>query len=506
MDTNSKRIAKNTLYLYLRMLVMMFVSLYTARIVLDNLGVIDYGIYNVIGGITVFLGFFSSSLTNATQRFLTVALGHKDVKEGNEVFNQHLWIYLIICLLLSIIGEIVGPWFIIHKMTIPAERLEAALIVFHVSIFVLCVTLIGIVFNSALIAHEDMKVYSYISILEALLKLFIAYSLTIVKSDLLVVYAILMAVGVLIIQGCYMAYCLKNYPECRFRWYWDKKMLKRTFNFVGWNTVGTAEAAINEQGIDVLINIFFGPIVNAARGITGQVSGAVYRFSTNFLISVQPQIVKSYVNNEHAYLNSIFFHSSKYSYYLLWIFVCPLLFCIDSVLNLWLVEIPQWTSIFIRWSLCTSLLTILAKPIWFIIIATGNLKKFTLYKTAAAILIFPITYVILLFGASPDSVYVCFFVASIGITSLQIFLLRYYIEYSFRTYLLKVIYPVFKVTFLSYIGGFLIYLIVVKLLNINSLCSSVITVPLVLLIIWFVGMSNNEHNIVLKFIKSKIRK
>ena len=488
------------------MLVMMFVTLYTARVVLDKLGVVDYGIYNVIGGITVFLGFFSSAFTNATQRFLTVALGRHDVNEGNLVFNQHLLIYIVICVLLSVIGEAVGPWFIIHKMTIPADRLSAALIVFHLSIFVLCVTLLGIVFNSAIIAHEDMKIFSFVSIVDAILKLFIAYALVMVKSDMLVVYATLMAVEVLIIQGCYAFYCRKKYSECRFRWCWDKHLLKKTFNFIGWNTVGTAEAALNDQGIGILVNMFFGPVVNAARGITSQVSGAVYRFSTNFLISVQPQMVKSYVNNDQIYLNNILFYSSRYSFYLLWIFVCPLIFCIDRVLELWLVEVPEWTSIFIRWSLCSSLFSILAKPIWFIVIATGNLRKFTLYKTSVSFLIFPVVYIVLLYGVSPDWVYVCFFIANLITTSLQIFLLRFYIDFSFNNYAREVLYPILKVTILSYILCVPSHLFIIKTLSFDPLYSLFLIEPCVLLIIWFTGMSDIERHQVLNFIRAKLRK
>lgn len=502
MDNNSKRIAKNTIFLYVRMMALMLVSLFTSRVVLDKLGVEDFGIYNVIGGLAVIFGFFSSSLTNATQRFLTVALGNKDVKEGNKIFNQHLLVYGIICLIVILIGESIGPWFINNKMNIPVERFEAANWTFQLSLLSLCATLMGIVFNSTLIAHENMKVYSYIGIVEGFIKLLIVYVLSIVPFDKLITYAILMAIVTLGAQVYYATYCFRSYRECRLHWCWDPKLLRSSFSFIGWNTVGTAESALNEQGIDVLINLFFGPTVNAAKGITGQVSGSIYRFSTNFLISAQPQLVKSYINGEEDYLKSLYFYSSRYAFLLLWIFVCPIMLCIDGILEIWLKVVPEWTSLFIQWSLAGSLFTVLAKPVWFIVIASGRLRKYVIYNSCSMLLIFPLVYVVLKLGYPPVSVYICFFIVIVLNTVIQLILLKDYINYSYYAYFSKVLRPILGVVLISGTFGYFISNFFDRDFG-GTFLSCLLIVFSTVLVILSVGISKAEREMVIAHISSK---
>ena len=378
MDPNSKRIAKNTIFLYIRMLFIMFITLFTSRVILDKLGIEDFGINNVVGGLAMMFTFFSSSLTNATQRFLNIELGIKNSLGANRVFNQHLIIYVIIICIVILLAETIGLWIVINKLVIPSERLSAALWVYQFTIISLAITLIGIVFNSMIIAHEDMKIYSYVGILDGILKLVIAYAICVLPFDRLITYSFLLLTVTLLVQGSYAYYCFKNYKECKLHFIWNKKSIKDTFSFISWNVVGTAIYATKDQGTNLLLNIYFGPTVNAARAIAYQVSSAVSSFGVNFYTSVRPQIVKSYSNGNVDYLNKLFFKSSKYSIFLMWIVILPVILCIDTLLELWLVEVPFQTNIFIVWVLADSMLALLTNPTWSIALATGKLKKYTL--------------------------------------------------------------------------------------------------------------------------------
>ena len=503
MDKNSKRIAKNTIYLYIRMLFLMFISFFTTRIVLEKLGAHDYGIYNVVSSIAISFSFFSSSLTNASQRFLAVAIGKNDIDEGTKVMNQHLIVYGIICIIIILISELIGTWFISEKLNFSQDKLWVVQWVFRLSIISVIIGLISIVFNSMIIAHEDMKIYSYVSIFDGIMKLLIVYLLGIMPYEHLLVYALLMTLITFLSQLFLFIYCIKRYPECRFSWSWDIKLIKKTFSFISWNVLGSISATICDQGISILSNMFFGPIINAASGIATQVNGAIFRLSTNFLISLQPQMVKSYVQKENDYLRTLFFNSSRFSLYFLWIFVCPVFYGSDDILRFWLVDIPEWTNSFVRWALIISLIAILKQPIWMIIIASGKLKKYIIYSNIIMILLFPLVYILLKLGYPPVCIYMSSFIINVLCVVVALYVLnKFYLSFSLIEYLEQVIKPFLLVLFPSIASAILISShLDYNIIHLFIQCLLIFIICIVS--IYCIGLSANEKIIILNGLRKK---
>ena len=449
-----KSIAKNTLFLTLRMLLLMGITFFTSRVVLDKLGVEGYGIYNVVSSLAVSFSFFISSLTNATQRFITIEIGKGNHKQAKRIFNQHLEIYFFIALGCFIIGEIAGVWFIQNKLNIPHDRITDAIWVFQFALLTIVVSLLTIPSESCVIAHEDMNVYSYVGVMEGIVKLCIAYLITVSPFNKLIFYAILMFLASSLSQSFYILYARLHYIECRIQRIWDVKLLKQSFSFISWNILGTARAAIITQGMDFVLNIFLGPIANAARAVTNQVDGAIFKFSSNLMIAAQPQLVKSYAQGESDRLNRLFFKTTRFSFYVLWLLICPFLLCIDSVLHLWLKVVPQWTEYFIFWGLLSSLVYVLTKPMWSLILAVGKLKNYVIFDTFTSVLIIPLAVVLLKLGYSPVSVYM----ASVGVQVLNtltlLLVIKNYIHFSLIQYGKKVL---LQIVFVSIVSLLLVF-------------------------------------------------
>lgn len=505
MNNNSKRIAKNTLYLYIRMAILMAVSLFTSRIVLDKLGVEDFGIYNVVGGVAVMFTFFSSSLTNASQRFLMIELGRQDIQKANNVFNQHLIFYTMIVGGVLILAETVGLWFVYNKLVIPADRLFATVCVYQFTIASLCLTLLGIVFNSSIIAHENMNVFSFLSIFEGISRLVIVYMLSFINTDKLILYGFLMFLVTLMLQGFYMLYCFRYYAECKLRFVWDRALLKETNAIVGWNIAGTAVYAINDSGINILLNLFFGPAINSARALSFQVSGAVGNFSTNFFTSVRPQMMKSYASGDYEYLMTLFYNSSKYSFFLLWALCLPVALTCREILGIWLVEVPQYADVFTLWVLVYSLINSLNNPIWTIALATGKLKYYMLIGSGIFLLIFPLSYAALKCGSSPVSV----FIVMVAIRSVYLFvvlrIIKAYIPLIPKDYMAKVVWPITKVVVTSLIvAGTLYHIMPMSVPFILLFCIMAVLVSLGC--IWILGISEDERCIVKGLIRKLFKK
>lgn len=449
-----KSIAKNTLFLTFRMLLLMGITFFTSRVVLDKLGVEGYGIYNVVSSLAVSFSFFISSLTNATQRFITIEIGKGNHKQAKRIFNQHLEIYFFIALGCFIIGEIAGVWFIQNKLNIPHDRITDAIWVFQFALLTIVVSLLTIPSESCVIAHEDMNVYSYVGVMEGIVKLCIAYLITVSPFNKLIFYAILMFLASSLSQSFYTLYARLHYIECRIQRIWDVKLLKQSFSFISWNILGTARAAIITQGMDFVLNIFLGPIANAARAVTNQVDGAIFKFSSNLMIAAQPQLVKSYAQGESDRLNRLFFKTTRFSFYVLWLLICPFLLCIDSVLHLWLKVVPQWTEYFIFWGLLSSLVYVLTKPMWSLILAVGKLKNYVIFDTFTSVLIIPLAVVLLKLGYSPVSVYM----ASVGVQVLNtltlLLVIKSYIRFSLIQYGKKVL---LQIVFVSIVSLLLVF-------------------------------------------------
>lgn len=490
--SNNKRIAKNTLFLYFRMMFIMLITLYTSRVVLDKLGIVDYGINNVVGGLAGMFTFFSSSLANASQRFLNIELGKKDVLGAQRVFNQHFVIYLCFIAAVLLLAETVGLWFVLNKLVIPPERLTAAIWVYQFTIISLCVTLLGIIFNSVIIAHEDMKVYSYIGIYEGIAKLLIAFAISIVPFDRLICYAALLMCVSLSTQIFYACHCFKHYQECKLNLCWEKNAFKETFPLISWNLVGTAVYAINHQGTNLLLNMFFGPVVNAARAVSMQINHAIMNFGTSFYTSVRPQITKSYAAGDFEYMNKLFFYSSKYSVFLLWMLCLPVMLNIEQILHIWLVDIPEYTGIFTIWILAYSMVDILNNPIWSIALSVGKLKKYISIGSSVFLCAFPISYVCLKMGTSPTSVFIILFLVRLVYLFVVIKIIRTYISFSLKEYLHKVILKSLGVLTISgllslVIGSFMPQTFIGLILNVG-VCLFVIAST-----IWFLGVNRKER-------------
>ena len=483
----------------------MFISFFSARIVLDKLGVIDFGIQNVVGGMAGMFAFFRSSLSNATQRFLSVAIGKNSDEELSKTFRQHQSIYIVITLIVFVLLETVGLYFLWHKLVIPEHRMNAAFWVFQFTTVSLCVTLLSVVYDAVLIAHENMKVYSYVSIFEALAKLAIAFGIAVSPVDRLISYAFLLLGVALSIRLFYTFYCKKKYDECSFRFLWIKQEVKNAFSFISWNFIGTAVFAINNNGIDILLNLFFGPVVNAAKGIASQVSFAITNFSNGFIVSVQPQLIKSYAAKDFGYLYALFFRSSKYSFLLLWFFCFPFFFVINDVLKIWLKEVPDYASTFVLLILAYSLVNSLNQPIWTLAQAVGKLKSYICIGSGVFLMVFPVSYVLLKLGFSPNSVFETNVIVRVFYIITVFIIIRRYINISVRRYFIETLLPIFMVTaFSTVLTLFIRYAFAYTVQNNWIVCSIAFTLNLI--VIFLLGLSKNERNLVITKLMKRVKK
>lgn len=505
LSSNNKRIAKNTLFLYVRMLFLMFISLYTSRVVLDKLGVEDFGIFNVVGGLAAMFTFFSSSLSNATQRFLNIELGQDNLNGAKNVFSQYFLFYCIIAIVVIVAAETIGLWFVWNKLVIPPDRVVAAVCVYQFTVLSLCITLIGIVFNSEIVVHENMRIYSYIGIFEGVAKLAVAFLISVSPFDRLIVYGLLLLITTLAVQGYYAYYGLKHYEECQIRFIWDRVLLKKTSSIVGWNMISTAVEAVNDSGVNVLLNIFFGPTVNAARAVSYQVSSAVNSFVVNFFTAVRPQLMKSYASGDRESLIKLFFNSTKFSFMLLWVLCLPIFFSIDTILHMWLTEVPEYTNTFTLWILAYSLVIVFNNPVWPIVLAIGDLKRYVPYESCVSLMIFPLSYVALRSGCSPVIVFVIMFGVKCCYVVVVLTIINRYIHFSGYKYLRNVILPIVKVvsasSFIAYglskiLPATLPYIILLVFL----------IVSLALAVIWIFGITHRQRRYLITFLKSKLSK
>lgn len=406
-STSNTRIAKNTLFLYIRMIILMAVSLFTSRIMLAALGVEDFGIYNVVGGIVTCIAFLNGTIRTASIRYITVSLGKDTPKRINEIFSSILLVNVLLGLFLILISETIGLWFLYSKINIPENRITAASWVFHFSVATLLVSIISVPYNASIIAHERMKAFAYITIIDVFAKLGIAYLISIVKSlDSLILYAFLLFVVQLINQIIYFQYCIRHFEETKFKLFVDKSLLKEIWVFFSWAAYGSFVSVGFTQGLNILLNLFFGPVVNAARGIAVQVQNATNSFTTNFQTAVNPQLVKTFAIADFEDTRKLLSLSSRFSFYLLCVMGLPIIDNADYILNLWLEEVPNHTSAFLKLMLLICMFQSIANPIRMINQADGNIKKFQLYECTYLLLIVPASYIALQQGYSAEYVFV----------------------------------------------------------------------------------------------------
>lgn len=498
MQDNNKTIAKNTLFMYFRMFFSMCISLYTSRIVLATLGFTDYGIFNVVGGIIAMFGFLNGAMANMTSRFITYYLGTKDYSRLNEVFSMTFIIHLILALIIFALGETIGLWFFYNKMVIPESRMSAALILYQLSIASTMMTIIVVPYTSTIIAHEKMAVYAYISIVESLLRLLIVYLLVVTTYDKLALYAILLFVIQILVFLFNLFYCNTNFAESTIRRIWDKSMLKEMGKFTGWSMFGNFSYIFYTQGLNILINMFCGPIVNAARGIAVQVENAILQFTASIQTAINPQIIKSYSQNDTSRMKMLIFASSKYCFFLMLIISLPIMFGADYILYLWLGKYPEHTVNFIRLTLLCVLLDTLVNPLYTANLATGKVAIYNKRLAMLSLSFIPITYLGIKFTSIPEVVFVLNVLRNfIGII-VRMFIIRLQLNIGIREYTYSV---TSRVLFVSLIAMFLPLFVYFKIGSESLLSFVIISITSVLstlVSIYIVGLERSERSFIIQ--------
>lgn len=405
---NTQRIAKNTLMLYSRMLFGMVVSLYTSRVILNALGVVDYGIYGVVGGFVSMFSLISSSLSSAVSRFLTFELGQGDFDRLKRAFSTSVLIHIALALIILVVAETVGVWFVNNKMTIPPDRLYAAKWVFQASILTFMFNLFSVPYNASIVSHEKMSAFAYIGILDTTLKLLIVLLIAHCRwhSDKLVVYSILLALLAILMRFIYVIYCRRHFQECRFKITFDKEFFTEISAFSLWNFIGCTAGILKDQGVNVLLNLFWGPILNAAKGVASSVNTAVAGFANNFMVALNPQITKSYASGDVKYAYFLVETGSKFSYYIVMFLALPILLETEFVLAIWLKQYPEHSVNFVRLVLILSMINILSNTLITLQNATGRIRNYQIVVGGILLLNFPLSYYCLKAGFQPESTYI----------------------------------------------------------------------------------------------------
>lgn len=496
---NNARIAKNTIFLYFRMILLMVVSLYTSRVVLAMLGIDDYGIYNVVGGFVALFAFLNGAMGGCTQRFITIALGKGDQSELKKVFSTCLITHGMIALIVLLLAETIGLWFVMNKLVIPPDRFSAAMVVYQCSIISTIVMIMSFPYNADIIAHEKMSAFAYISIYEAFVHLGIVFLLKFVNIDKLALYGILLLLVKVSVIIVYRLYCKLHFIESRFKWLFDKSLFKEMLSFTGWNLFGSCAGTLMGQGINVLLNIFFGPAVNAARGVAVQVQSAVYMFTTSFQTAINPQIMKTYAAGDLQSMHSLLFRSAKFTFMLLLCIMLPLMLEIDYVLDIWLEDVPDYAGVFVCLMLCISMVDAVSNPFMTSSAATGNVRIYQSVVGSILLAIVPIAYIVLKLGGNPYSVFIVHLIVAVIAFTARIIIVRKLIDLSVREYVAKVLRPCALVGLPSVALSLL-----AKILLPDSLLYAcivvLISVSVVALCSLTIGLTSNER----KFVLSKI--
>lgn len=503
--SNVKTLTKNTFFLYFRMLLVMLVSIYTSRVKLQYLGIENVGIYNVVGSLVTMFTFLNGSMTGATQRFLTFAIGKKEPQKIKTVFSTAINMHLLIACIIFLIGETIGLWIINTQLVIPLERMYAANIVYQLSLFTCMLNVISVPFNSAIVAYEKMGIYAYVSIANVVLSLVIIFTLPFITIDILSAYAAMLA-GIQILQQIfYMWYCKSRFKDLRYIKGWNKTLLKEMSGMIGWLTCGNFAFMLNNQGTNILLNLFFGPIINAARSIAVQVQGAVKQFVNGFMMAMQPQLVKAYASEDLSYMHKLLILASKVSFFLMLFLSLPVLIEKHFILNIWLVEVPNYTEIFLFIILIQSLFEALSLPLIMCINATAEIKKFQIFESSFLLLAIPLCYICLKINSStPVIVYIICLIIECLALFVRAYLTLPKIRLPFTIYLRNVILRTFPVAILCYIICF----ITSQLMEenwIRFIIIGLLSCFIVIFLTFYIGLNYIERMNIITSIKSFIQ-
>lgn len=437
---NRSRLLKNTVFLYFRLVVIMGVSLYTSRIVLNALGIEDYGIHNVVAGAVSMVAFLNGAMATASQRFISFEFGKESSSDDlARVFTTSLLIHTAIALLTLIAGLSLGWWMVYHVLTIPEIRLEAAGWVLVCAVFTMVVHIILTPFTALILSRERMKIYAYMSILDAMIKLSIAYMLGVGGYDRLKLYAVLLFFGAVLMTGIYAIICKISFPECRIAHHRDWAKVRQMTSFVGWNISAHIAAMMGNQGVNVLLNIHFGPTVNAARGIAMQASGTLQGFVSNLQVASAPQIVKTYSAGEYAAERDLIVFSSKITLFLFLILGLPIFIEANQVLHLWLGKVPPNADLFLKLMIIKYIIDTSTTPLYQGIMATGKIKSYNFWVCASILSGFFVSWALLSSGSPSSAVFYVAIVVSLVLMTLRLVFLRAMISFSMRNYLRQIL-------------------------------------------------------------------
>lgn len=443
------RIAKNSLMLYVRMLLAMLIGFYTSRLVLQELGIEDFGIYSVVGGVVAMFGLLNMSMANTSSRFITMALGKGNVEELKDVFSTSLTIHILLGVLIILLAEPIGLWFLHHEMQIPEARVEAAVWVFHCSVAMAFFYILSVPYHAMIVAYERMSVFAYFSLIDLVLRLGVVLALPYFVVDKLKIYGVLLLGVQVLMQFLYWQYCYRNFKESRLGLSWNKSTVKEMSTFAGWSLFGDSSAVLFSQGINILLNVFFGPVVNAGRGIAVQVQGVVNRFIGGFQTAINPQLMKSYASQDYVYMHKLIYASSKFSCFLFLLIAMPVFFEAPLLLVWWLKTVPEYTVTFLRIVLFISLVDCLANPLIISAKATGKIRRYQSVLGTFLLLIVPIAYIFLKLGFPSHTVFVVHLVMACLGHCIRILLIKTLIDLDIKEYVSQVILKVLIVLLLA---------------------------------------------------------
>lgn len=502
-ESNSKRIAKNTLLLYFRMILIMVVSLYTSRIILNELGVEDFGIYNLVAGVVILFSFLSNAMITATQRYLSIAIGKKDEKYIQAVFSTSLLSHFFLIFFIFLAAETIGLWLINAKLEIPADRMSATNFVYQLAILTTCVNIIRIPYNASIIANERMSFFAYVSIVETFLKLAVVWALAITPGDKLVIYSFLLLLVAIVIDIAYWYYCQRFLLANKFYLKTNKKLFVELTSFSVWNLFGGLADIGYKQGTNIILNLFWGVSINAVLGITNQIRNALVPFIGNLQLAVNPQMVKSYAWGDYEYFKILVYRISKYSYFLMLIIVFPIIFNIDLILELWLKNPPEHTAIFAILTSVYCLVDSLTGPLWAAMQAGGKIKRFQIVTGICLLLNLPVSYLFLMYGYAPSVVLIIQIVITGFTVGVRVLFVKYYLQFSIRNYVREVIFPIVFVTALSLPIALYIY---AETGGYYRLLLFILFVPMMCYIIYVCGTCKSEKEMVMRSIRTKFLK
>ena len=496
---DNRRIAKNTLALFFRMAFLMLISLYTSRVVLQTLGVTDFGVMNVVGGFVSMFAIISSSLSASISRFITVALGKGEESQLSLIFCTSVNMLYLLCLILLVVLESFGLWFVNCKMTIPADRLVAANWVFQFSVVTFLIDIISMPYNALVISHERMTVFAYIGIYEALGKLGVAFLIMVSPIDRLVFYAFLMGCVAISVRMIYTVYCRRHFPESHYRFVIDRPLVKRMFSFSGWNFLGVTSSVFADQGVNMILNVFCGPAVNAARGIAMQVSTAVGSFCGSFTTALNPQLTKSYAAQEREYYLQLCDRSSRFSFYLYFIVALPVWFTAPLLLQLWLGVVPEHTVNFVRLVLLSSLFSIISNPLVTLLLATGQIRTYQILVGGFRFIVLPLCWLLLKLGCPPESVYAVTIGTEICCLALRLSRLRIQADFPIGAFVKRTLGTIVLVSVLSSVLPLFVDIVSLPKWPHFILVGS-ISLLSALCFVYMIGMSKGER----EFVRGKL--